>query len=143
MPGTLATDWDVQSFPKTAPLILSTIIQTAALRVCSEQREEKGRVSPYLDAATQALLNRGARLTEVPKQPQYAPLPIEKQMRLFTRESKRPVLPIERIMKEAIRMVLESIYDPEMLFTLPTMMALLSWGGLKLASSPESSWSSI
>ncbi|KAI3672587.1 hypothetical protein L6452_38682 [Arctium lappa] len=33
-----------------------------------------------LDAATQALLNRGAKLTEVPKQPQYAPLPIEKQI---------------------------------------------------------------
>ncbi|PHT51788.1 ATP synthase subunit alpha, mitochondrial [Capsicum baccatum] len=33
-----------------------------------------------LDAATQALLNRGARLTEVPKQPQYTPLPIEKQI---------------------------------------------------------------
>ncbi|GKV53046.1 hypothetical protein SLEP1_g59595 [Rubroshorea leprosula] len=33
-----------------------------------------------LDAATQALLNRGARLTEVPKQPQYQPLPIEKQI---------------------------------------------------------------
>ncbi|KAI5652222.1 hypothetical protein M9H77_29409 [Catharanthus roseus] len=33
-----------------------------------------------LDAATQALLNRGARLTEVPKQPQYVPLPIEKQI---------------------------------------------------------------
>nr|UPI48994.1 ATPase subunit 1 [Balanophora laxiflora] len=33
-----------------------------------------------LDAATQALLNRGARLTEVPKQPQYAPLPIEQQI---------------------------------------------------------------
>ncbi|KAF3685278.1 ATP synthase subunit alpha, mitochondrial [Capsicum annuum] len=33
-----------------------------------------------LDAATQALLNRGARLTEVPKQPQYAPLLIEKQI---------------------------------------------------------------
>nr|BDG69782.1 ATPase subunit 1 [Cephalotaxus harringtonia var. wilsoniana] len=32
------------------------------------------------DAATQALLNRGARLTEVPKQPQYSPLPIEKQI---------------------------------------------------------------
>ena len=32
------------------------------------------------DAATQALLNRGARLTEVPKQPQYPPLPIEKQI---------------------------------------------------------------
>nr|AJP33420.1 ATPase subunit 1 [Araucaria heterophylla]QJH91760.1 ATP synthase F1 subunit alpha [Araucaria heterophylla] len=33
-----------------------------------------------LDAATQALLNRGARLTEVPKQPQYSPLAIEKQI---------------------------------------------------------------
>lgn len=33
-----------------------------------------------LDAATQALLNRGARLTEVLKQPQYSPLPIEKQI---------------------------------------------------------------
>nr|WFQ81684.1 ATP synthase F1 subunit alpha [Coptis chinensis] len=33
-----------------------------------------------LDAATQALLNRGARLTEVLKQPQYAPLLIEKQI---------------------------------------------------------------
>ena len=30
--------------------------------------------------ATLALLNRGARLTEVPKQPQYEPLPIEKQI---------------------------------------------------------------
>nr|BDC46354.1 ATPase subunit 1 [Gnetum hainanense] len=33
-----------------------------------------------LDAATQALLQRGARLTEVLKQPQYSPLPIEKQI---------------------------------------------------------------
>nr|YP_010932249.1 ATPase subunit 1 [Hedyosmum orientale]WKT05480.1 ATPase subunit 1 [Hedyosmum orientale] len=33
-----------------------------------------------LDAVTQALPNRGARLTEVPKQPQYAPLPIEKEI---------------------------------------------------------------
>jgi len=33
-----------------------------------------------LDVATQALLNRGARLTEVLKQPQYAPLLIEKQI---------------------------------------------------------------
>ncbi|KAK7364623.1 hypothetical protein VNO80_13362 [Phaseolus coccineus] len=33
-----------------------------------------------LDVVTQALLNRGARLTEVLKQPQYAPLPIEKQI---------------------------------------------------------------
>nr|QKE23545.1 ATPase subunit 1 [Teucrium ornatum] len=33
-----------------------------------------------LDAATQALLNRGARLTEILKQAQYTPLPIEKQI---------------------------------------------------------------
>ncbi|KAL0391431.1 UNVERIFIED_CONTAM: ATP synthase subunit alpha, mitochondrial [Sesamum latifolium] len=33
-----------------------------------------------LDAATQALLNRGARLTEILKQPQYTPLSIEKQI---------------------------------------------------------------
>ncbi|GJN37717.1 hypothetical protein PR202_gb26698 [Eleusine coracana subsp. coracana] len=32
-----------------------------------------------LGAVTQALLNRGARLTEVPKQPQFESLPVEKQ----------------------------------------------------------------
>jgi len=33
-----------------------------------------------LDASTQQLLARGARLTEVLKQPQYAPLPVEEQV---------------------------------------------------------------
>jgi proton translocating ATP synthase F1 alpha subunit len=33
-----------------------------------------------LDAATQYLLNRGARLTEVLKQPQFQPMPIEQQV---------------------------------------------------------------
>ena len=33
-----------------------------------------------LDAATQALLNRGARLTEVLKQDQYTPMPVEQQV---------------------------------------------------------------
>ncbi len=32
-----------------------------------------------LDAATQKQLNRGARLVEILKQPQYCPLPVEKQ----------------------------------------------------------------
>src|SRR5436305_8046087 len=32
-----------------------------------------------LDASTQRLLNRGARLTELLKQPQYAPMPVEEQ----------------------------------------------------------------
>ncbi len=33
-----------------------------------------------LDASTQRLLNRGARLTELLKQPQYAPMPVEEQV---------------------------------------------------------------
>jgi F-type H+-transporting ATPase subunit alpha len=33
-----------------------------------------------LDAATQRLLNRGARLTELLKQSQYSPLPVEDQV---------------------------------------------------------------
>src|SRR3569623_2435096 len=32
-----------------------------------------------LDAATQRLLNRGARLTELLKQPQFNPMPVEEQ----------------------------------------------------------------
>jgi F-type H+-transporting ATPase subunit alpha len=33
-----------------------------------------------LDASTQRLLNRGARLTELLKQPQYHPMPVEEQV---------------------------------------------------------------
>jgi F-type H+-transporting ATPase subunit alpha len=33
-----------------------------------------------LDASTQKLLNRGARLTELLKQPQFSPLPFEEQV---------------------------------------------------------------
>jgi len=33
-----------------------------------------------LDVATQRLLNRGERLTELLKQPQYQPLPVEEQV---------------------------------------------------------------
>jgi F-type H+-transporting ATPase subunit alpha len=33
-----------------------------------------------LDASTQRLLNRGARLTELLKQPQYSPSPVEEQV---------------------------------------------------------------
>ena len=35
---------------------------------------------PKLDAATQYLLNRGARLTEILKQGQFKPMPIEQQV---------------------------------------------------------------
>jgi F-type H+-transporting ATPase subunit alpha len=36
-----------------------------------------------LDKATQAQLNRGARLVEILKQPQYSPLPVERQVALI------------------------------------------------------------
>jgi F-type H+-transporting ATPase subunit alpha len=36
-----------------------------------------------LDAATQRLLNRGARLTELLKQPQFSPTPVEEQILLI------------------------------------------------------------
>lgn len=36
-----------------------------------------------LDASTQFLLNRGARLTELLKQPQYRPLPVEQQVAII------------------------------------------------------------
>ena len=36
-----------------------------------------------LDKATQAQLNRGARLVEILKQPQYAPLPVERQVAII------------------------------------------------------------
>jgi F-type H+-transporting ATPase subunit alpha len=36
-----------------------------------------------LDAATQRQLNRGARLVEVLKQPQYQPVPVEKQVAII------------------------------------------------------------
>jgi F-type H+-transporting ATPase subunit alpha len=36
-----------------------------------------------LDKATQAQLNRGARLVEILKQPQYEPLPVERQVAII------------------------------------------------------------
>src|SRR5690606_22400205 len=39
--------------------------------------------SSDLDKATQAQLNRGARLVELLKQPQYQPLPVEKQVAIL------------------------------------------------------------
>ena len=39
--------------------------------------------SPRLDAATLRQLNRGARLVEILKQPQYQPVPVEKQVAII------------------------------------------------------------
>src|SRR5579871_3566089 len=52
-----------------------------------------------LDAATQRLLARGSRLTEVLKQPQYSPLPVEKQVLIIYAGTKGMLddLPVEQI----------------------------------------------
>ena len=42
-----------------------------------------------LDAATQRLLNRGARLTELLKQPQFSPLKVEEQVVVIYRRRQR------------------------------------------------------
>ena len=64
-----------------------------------------------LDAATQKLLNRGARLTELLKQPQYSPYPVEEQVvsiwagtngKLDTIEVE-DVLPFERELLDFLR----------------------------------------
>nr|AIZ68135.1 ATP synthase subunit alpha [Ornithogalum saundersiae] len=68
-----------------------------------------------LDAATQALLNRGARLTEVLKQPQYSPLPIEKQIVVIYAAVNGfcDRMPLDKI-SQYERAILSSI-DPELL----------------------------
>ncbi len=44
------------------------------------EMEAFAQFSSDLDASTQRLLNRGARLTQILKQPQYQPLPMEEQV---------------------------------------------------------------
>jgi F-type H+-transporting ATPase subunit alpha len=52
-----------------------------------------------LDAATQGQLSRGARLVEILKQPQYQPLPMEKQVSIIFAGTKGylDTLPIESL----------------------------------------------
>jgi len=56
------------------------------LRLDLAQYRELAAFSQFgsdLDKATQAQLNRGARLMEMLKQPQYLPLPVEKQVAII------------------------------------------------------------
>ena len=60
-----------------------------------------------LDAATQRLLNRGARLTELLKQPQFSPVPVEEQIVLIYAGTRGyldgvPVEQVQRYEKELI-----------------------------------------
>ena len=77
-----------------------------------------------LDAATQALLNRGARLTEVLKQAQYAPLNIEKEILVIYAAVNGfcDRMPLEKI-SQYERVILSRI-KPELL------QSLLEKGGL-------------
>jgi proton translocating ATP synthase F1 alpha subunit len=73
-----------------------------------------------LDAATQYLLNRGARLTEVLKQPQFQPMPIEQQVVVIYAATKgfldkfqvSDILPFQdALLKEIDESILQTIRD--------------------------------
>nr|YP_008802577.1 ATP synthase F1 subunit alpha [Monomastix sp. OKE-1]AGZ90230.1 ATP synthase F1 subunit alpha [Monomastix sp. OKE-1] len=77
-----------------------------------------------LDASTQYLLNRGARLTEVLKQGQYAPVPIEKQVVVIFAATKgyldklniAEILPFETaLLKEIDPSIFTTIRDEKVL----------------------------
>jgi proton translocating ATP synthase F1 alpha subunit len=77
-----------------------------------------------LDASTQYLLNRGARLTEVLKQGQYAPVPIEKQVVVIYAATKgyldklniSEILPFETaLLKEIDPSIFNTIRDEKVL----------------------------
>jgi len=66
-----------------------------------------------LDAATQRLLNRGARLTELLKQPQFSPMSIEEQVVVIYAGvngylDKLPIAAVPRFEEELLRYVRES-----------------------------------
>ena len=63
-----------------------------------------------LDAATQRLLNRGARLTELLKQPQFSPIPVEEQVVSIYAGvkgylDKLPVADVQRFEGEMLRLM--------------------------------------
>jgi F-type H+-transporting ATPase subunit alpha len=63
-----------------------------------------------LDAATQRLLNRGARLTELLKQPQFSPIPVEEQVISIYAGvkgylDKLPVADVQRFEAEMLRLM--------------------------------------
>jgi F-type H+-transporting ATPase subunit alpha len=69
-----------------------------------------------LDAATQRLLNRGARLTELLKQPQYQPMPIEEQvvaiyMGVRGYLDKLPLNAVQRFSNDVLRLMRSKYKD--------------------------------
>ena len=77
-----------------------------------------------LDASTQYLLNRGARLTEVLKQSQYSPIPVEQQVVVIFAATKgyldklkiSEILPFEAgLLKEVDPKLLQIIKDEKVI----------------------------
>eukprot|EP00270_Netrium_digitus_P014768 TRINITY_DN5096_c0_g5_i1.p1 TRINITY_DN5096_c0_g5~~TRINITY_DN5096_c0_g5_i1.p1 ORF type:complete len:562 (-),score=-39.72 TRINITY_DN5096_c0_g5_i1:327-2012(-) len=86
-----------------------------------------------LDAATQYLLNRGARLTEVLKQPQYSPIPIEQQIVVIYAAVKGycdqiPISSINQYEQELLKSI-----DPSILTTIVQEKTLTEQINSKLA----------
>ena len=61
--------------------VAGTLVSTS--RSTASSRRSRSSARSDLDKATQAQLNRGARLVELLKQPQYQPLPVEKQVAIL------------------------------------------------------------
>ena len=76
-------------FPAPSPLLSPQPTQVAGtLKLELAQYREVAAFAQFgsdLDAATQYVLERGARLTEILKQPQFRPMPIEQQVCSFWR----------------------------------------------------------
>ncbi len=88
---------------------------SGSLRLDLAQYRELEAFSKFgsdLDVTTQRQLNRGARLVEILKQPQYAPVPVEEQVAMIHVASKGllDAVPIERVrafegeFREALRL---------------------------------------
>ena len=77
-----------------------------------------------LDASTQYLLNRGARLTEVLKQGQYSPMPIEKQVVVLYAATKGYLDKLNISDIEKFEQTLLKEIDPSILSTIKDKKAL-------------------
>ena len=77
-----------------------------------------------LDAATQYLLNRGARLTEVLKQGQYAPMPIEVQIAVVFAATRGYLDNISVSEIEAFEKMYLKAIDPSLLEVIRTEKAI-------------------
>src|SRR5690242_15654420 len=81
-----------------------------SLRLDLAQYRELAAVAQFgsdLDKATQAQLNRGRRLVEILKQPQYQPLPVEKQVAIIYAATKGY---IDSVAIEDVRRYEEDLY---------------------------------